>query len=42
LRAAPFQHHRFDLAQALQRRQLFGRNGVVPDGFLCDGHEFAE
>src|SRR5208283_5390293 len=37
-----FQQHRFDLTQALLRRQLLGRKGVAPDGFLCDGHEFAE
>src|SRR5580693_1477783 len=36
-----FQPHRFDLSLALERRQLFGRSSVRPDGFLCDGHEFA-
>ncbi len=37
-----FQKHRFDLTQALVGRQLLGRKGVVPDGLLCDGHEFAK
>jgi hypothetical protein len=37
-----FHQHRFDLTHALERRQLFSRNGVLPDGFLCDGYEFAE
>ena len=37
-----FQQHRVDLTQALQRRQLFGRNGIVRADLLRDGHEFAE
>jgi hypothetical protein len=37
-----FQQHRFDLTLALQRRQLFDRNGVIPADLLRGGHEFAE
>ena len=37
-----FQPLHFDLSLALERRQLFGRNSVRPDGLLCDSHEFAE
>jgi len=29
-----FQQHRFDLTLALQRRQLFDRNGVIPADLL--------